>query len=175
MSGRDCLKEILLSQYLDGELPADAAKRVREHLLRCRDCGAVYEQMESGRSLLSEYLPGFIPPAHVKQQLLRRIDAAQKDRRHSGILNWVGLWEPGVFSFRARAFVAACVIILAAALSSFQIHRHLENKKILAEIDRSGAQWAARDFSLNPFDIDVQGAPLHVTRENPFNFYLGKR
>jgi len=175
MSERDCIKEILLSEYLDGELAEDALKDVCEHLECCRECNAVYARMKADRSSLLEYLPDPIPPAHMKQQLLRKITAAAENRRHSGIMAWIGLGRPFPSASRALAGAAACVVVLAVVLSSFQFQRHLENKKILAEIDRSGAQWAARNFSLNPFDIDIQGAPLQVTTENPFKSYLNER
>jgi anti-sigma factor RsiW len=171
MSAKACIKEILLSEYLDGELPVDAVKYIREHLAGCRKCRAAYERMKADRSLLLECLPDPAPPAHLKLKLLRKIDSAQEDSRHFGILARIG--RPFTSASRALAFAAACVVFLAVVVSGLQVQRHFENKKILAEIDRSGAQWAAQDFSLNPFDI--QGAKLQVTTENPFKSYLNER
>ena len=175
MSARGCIKEVLLSEYLDGEMPAERVKSVREHLSRCWECNAVYERMKADRSLLLEYLPDPSPPAHMKQQLLRKIHAAPESRSRWGIMAWIGLGRPLPFVSRACTYATAALVCLAVAVSAFQVQRHLENKKILAEIDRSGAQWAARDFSMNPFNIDIKGAPLQVTTENPFKSYLNER
>ncbi len=175
MSTRGCIKESLLSEYLDGELPAGAARNIREHLSCCRECNAVYEKLKDDRRLLLEYLPDPNPPEHLKQRLFANITAASKSGNRSGIMGWIGLGRLFPSASRAWAAAAACLVFMAVAVSVFQIQQHFENKKILAEIDRSGAQWAARDFSLNPFDIDIQGAPLRVTMENPFKSYLNER
>ncbi len=174
MDAKTCIKGILLSEYLDGELPADAVKSVREHLSCCRECNAVYERMRHDRGFLRECFPDPDPPAHMKQQLLRKISAESEYRDHAGIMNWIGLGRLFPSASRAWAFAAACAVLLAISASILQV-QHFENKKILAEIDRSGAQWAARDYSLNPFDIDIQGAPLKATTENPFQSYLNER
>lgn len=175
MSVSACIKEVLLSEYLDGELSADAAKNVQQHLSCCEDCSAVYNRLKADRHLLLEYLPDPNPPAHMKQQILHRINAESESRKHSGIMSWIGLGQPLSSTSRAWAAAAACVVLLAAVLSAFQVQQHLEKKEILAEIDRSRAQLAARDFSLNPFNIDIQGAPLQVTTENPFKSFLDER
>jgi hypothetical protein len=125
--------------------------------------------------LLLECLPDANPPAHMKELLLRKINAASQCRESPGILRWIGPAYLSLSTSRAWAIAAACAFFLAVLLSAFQVQRHFENKKILAEIDRSAAKWAARDFSLNPFNIDVQGAPLQVTTENPFKYFLNER
>jgi anti-sigma factor RsiW len=165
----------VLSAYLDGGLPGDALKNVAEHLVNCPDCNSVYERMKADRNLLLEYLPDVIPPAHVKQQLFRRINAAPQIPQRTGILAWTGIGR--IFSFEYRAWIFACVsvFLLTAVLSIFQFQRLTEDARILAEIDRSKAEWVARDFSVNPFNIDIQGAPLQAPAENPFKFYLDER
>ena len=72
MSARACIKEILLSEYLDGELPEEAGKNVREHLLGCRNCSDAYERMKADRSLLLECLPDPNPPSRLRQPGRRR-------------------------------------------------------------------------------------------------------
>lgn len=174
MSARKCIKEIQLSEYLDGELPVDAERAVREHLSCCSECTAVYERLRAEKSLLLQCLPDPNPPSHLKQQLLHKINTEAESSGRSGIMGWIGLGRLAPSASRAWAAAAACVALLAVTVSAFQVQRHFDNKKILAEIDRSGAQWAARDFSMNPFDIDIQGTPLRVTTENPFKPYLNE-
>jgi anti-sigma factor RsiW len=175
MGARKCIKEILLSEYLDGELPADAEKAVREHLSLCRECNAAYERLKANHSLLLECLPDPNPPSHLKPQLLHKINTEAESSGRSGIMSWIRLGHLAPSASRAWAAAAACVVLVAMAVSVFQVQRHFDNKRILAEIDSSRAQWAARDFSMNPFDIDIQGTPLRVTTENPFKPYLNER
>jgi anti-sigma factor RsiW len=172
MSGKDCIKEILLSEYLDGELSADASENVRNHLLDCRECKGVYERLKSERCLLVEHLSPTNPPAHMKLKLLRRMNEEPVTGRHSRILDWLGIGHPFRVMSKAWSVAGASVILAAIVFSAFQFRAHMEDAKILAEIDRSGEQWAARDYSLNPFDIDIQGDPLQIKTENPFKSYL---
>ena len=174
MSARKCIKEIQLSEYLDGELPADAEKAVRMHLSLCGECNAVYERLKAGNGLLLECLTEPHPPSHLKQQLLHKINTEAENAGRSGIMGWIGLGRLAPSASRVWAAAAACVVLVAVTVSALQVQRHFDTKKILAEIDRSGAQWAARDFSMNPFDIDIQGTPLRETTGNPFSPYLNE-
>ena len=76
---------------------------------------------------------------------------------------------------KTRTAAAAAVVIVAAVIPTLQLQSHFEDKRMLAEIERSGEQWAARDDSLNPFNIDIQGDPLPVKVENPFESFLNER
>ncbi len=175
MSGRNCIEEIVLSAYLDGELPEDALKKVEEHLLDCRDCNAAYERMKADHSLLLECLPDAIPPEHMKLQLFRKINAAPETSRRSGILSWAGIGRSFPFQSRAWTYACASIVLLAFIITAFQIQRRLEDAKILAEIDRSGTEWAARDYSVNPFNIVYNGIQSQITAKNPFKSYLNER
>ena len=175
MNSKDCIKEILLSEYLDGELSGDASRNIRNHLAGCKECRSAYEHLKGERSLLQEHLAAPNPPAHMRLQLLRRINEDSKAGRHSRIPDWLRIELPwGAFS-RVGNLAAAAIIIVAIVFSGFQLRRHLENERILAEIERSGAQWAARDYSTNPFNIDIKGDPLQITTDNPFESYLNER
>ena len=165
MSARDCIREILLSAYLDGELAAGELGKVEEHLACCPKCRTAYEGMKAERSLLLEHLGGAEPAPYVKQRLFRRIDAAPRVR-----------WPFAILSRPSTAWVAcAAMVFLAMILSVFHIQRRVENAKLLADIDRSKGEWAARGGSVNPFDIDLGGAQLRVASGNPFRSYLEKR
>ena len=175
MSGKNCIKEILLSEYLDGELSDDAAKTVGDHLLSCEVCKDAYERLKSERSLFLEHLRAPNPPADMKARLFQRIQEEAETVRPSGLMNWLGIGRPFPVLSRAWAAAAAAVVLVAVGFSTIQLQRHLENAKILAEIERSGEQWAIRDDSLNPFNIDIQGDPLPIQVENPFESFLNER
>ena len=57
MDKRTCIREISLSEYLDGELPEDALKNVERHLASCLKCHAAFERMKAQNSFLMENLP----------------------------------------------------------------------------------------------------------------------
>jgi anti-sigma factor RsiW len=174
MSGKNCMQEILISTYLDGELSGEALSHAEAHLTNCPDCRAIYDRMKSDRDFLLECMPEATPPAYIKQQLFRRMNAARAMSPHSGILAWAGIGR--MFPLRSRAWIAACasVALFAVMLSVFQYQRRLEDNKILSAIDRSKAEWTTRDHSENPFNIDTSGVPLKRSLENPFNSYLNE-
>jgi anti-sigma factor RsiW len=172
MGERNCIKGILLSEYLDGELAQDTLKNVEQHLADCPDCQAAYERMKAQRNFLIEYLPESDPPPDMKHRLSRRINAAPEIRPHGGIMDWTGIGRVFPLASRTWTFAGASIIFLAVLISAFQFQRYRENARILAEIDRSRAQWDARDHSINPFDIDIKGTSLQFHAENPFKPYL---
>jgi anti-sigma factor RsiW len=173
MSGANCLQEIKLSAYLDGELSANDITQVEAHLVDCRNCRNAYESMKTGCDAILECMPDVVPPEYMKQRLFRKINAATEIRRPVGIRAWIGLEH--IFRLRPKAWIAACASIMffASALSIFQYQRRLEDNKILAEIDHSKAEWVARGLSMNPFDIEAKG--MRASRENPFQSYLSER
>jgi predicted anti-sigma-YlaC factor YlaD len=173
MSGANCIQEIRLSAYLDGELSAKDITQVEAHLADCRNCRSAYESMKTGCDVILECMPDVAPPEYVKQRLFRKIDAATEIRRSAGIRAWIGLGH--IFPLRSKAWIAACASIMffAIALSVFQYQRRLEDNKILADIDHFKAEWVSRSLSMNPFDIEAKGT--RASRENPFQSYLSER
>jgi anti-sigma factor RsiW len=175
MSGKNCIKEILLSEYLDGELSEDAAKTVGDHLRSCEACNDAYERLKAESRLFLEHLRAPDPPAHMKTRLFQRIHEETESGSSSRLLNWLGMGRPFPVLSRAWTAAAAAAVLFAVVVSTLQIERHLEDSKILAEIERSGEQWAVRDDSLNPFNIDIQGNPLPIQVDNPFDSFLNER
>jgi anti-sigma factor RsiW len=175
MSGKHCIKEILLSEYLDGELSDDAARMVGDHLLSCETCKDTYERLKAESSLFLEHLRAPDPPAHMKMRIFRRIDGETETGLPSRLLSWLGIGRPAPVRLRAWTGAAAAVVLVAAVFSTLHLQSYLEDKRILAEIERSGEQWAARDDSLNPFNIDIEGDPLPIKVENPFESFLNER
>ena len=175
MSGRNCIEEILLSAYLDGELGQEDAARVEMHLANCSKCSAVYESMQSDRNLLVRALPDVEPSANIKFRLFNRINAETEATRPSGMPAWAGLgW---ILSLRSRSWALACasIILFAVIMSGFHLQHRIEYGRMLAEIDRSRTEWVARGKAGNPFNIDANGAPLRPSTKNPFEAYLNER
>ena len=61
------LAEILID-YVAGELPADAAERVRQHLADCQPC-VWYIETYQLTIQLTRRLPAVDPPAHLLDRL----------------------------------------------------------------------------------------------------------
>ena len=175
MSRRNCTQEDLLSAYLDGELRGDALKHFEEHLASCRHCSVLHETMKSHHHLLMESLIDREPPAHLKAQLFRRIEAETESRQPAGFLGWTGIRLSFSSGFRSWAYACAPVVLLAIIVSAFQLQHRIENGRVLAAIDRSKAEFVARDNAPNPFNIDVNGSPLRFAGKNPFEAYLNER
>jgi hypothetical protein len=173
MSSINCKQEIKLSAYLDAELSANDITQVEAHLADCRNCRNVYQSMKADCDALLKCIPEIAPPEYVKQRLFRKINTIAEIRRHAGIRAWTGLGH--IFPLRAKAWIAACasIVFFSIALSIFQYQRRLEDKKILAVIDHSKAEWVARGLSMNPFDIEAK--EMRASRENPFQAYLSER
>jgi len=173
MSKRVCIKEVSLSAYLDGELSEEASGQIEIHLASCGKCSALYERMKSDGDLLLQSLSVMEPPARMKLQLFKRIDAAPE--RRPGLLEWMQTGQ--ILPLRSRPWAYACVsmLFLAVVISAFHFQRRMENGRLLAEIDRSRAEWVARGNALNPFNISTDGAPLKFAAGNPFKAYLNER
>ncbi len=46
-----CSKEVMLSEFIDGQLSEKDAQEIREHLLNCKHCAKVYEELKALNSL----------------------------------------------------------------------------------------------------------------------------
>jgi anti-sigma factor RsiW len=173
MGGKHCSEEVLISAYLDAELSGADAARAERHLAECRGCSDFYQSMIFSQGFLSQCFPEMEPPAAVKARVFEKINAGPGMSPASGLQGWAGR----MLSVGSRPWAYACASLLfLAIITSVFVQRRIEDGKILAEIDRSRAEWVSRDHSLNPFNIDINGAPLRLAAEhNPFTAYLTER
>jgi len=166
---RDCSQGNLLSAYLDGELARDVAGTFERHLAGCPDCSDAYEVMKANDRLLRDALPIEKPPAFLKAQLFQKIENETEDPSIFANIR-------KLFSINTRSWAYACapVVLLAMVISAVHIQQRIEHRRILAQIDRSKAEWAVHDKAANPFDIDVNGTPRQMPGDNPFDSYLNQ-
>lgn len=101
----DCEKaQELISLLLDGELPAEDEKAVREHIGRCEECRAMYEAFAAVSGAMRAETAGV--PAALHESIMNGVRAAKMQR--SGLL----------VRLRPYAAAAAClVVVLGAALA----------------------------------------------------------
>lgn len=105
----------VLQDLIDGRLPADAERQVRQHLATCQRCHATLEQLESGRAAaVSLRRSRAVPPA-LAENLAAALDAEDRQRGRAGTARHVppARWSP------AGRWVAAAVAMVAIAVAAW--------------------------------------------------------
>lgn len=74
---REAMHELL--DYLKGEVPSDAADRIREHLVKCHPCKGEADFEEQFFALLETRLRGERCPERLKQRIREALDALEAD------------------------------------------------------------------------------------------------
>jgi anti-sigma factor RsiW len=77
MTCKECLEN--LGPYVDGELPADEASRVEEHLRGCADCGAAHRQLVDTSSQLRSGLMRYEAPDVLKARIRASLGESRLD------------------------------------------------------------------------------------------------
>lgn len=168
------ISQEVLSEWLDGQLPADASRRVEEHLSRCEACRAVEQEMSAVTALFQETESLTPPPA-----LWARIASELQYPQSRGVpcpkpLPWLDslrgrIGWPAWLQVRALIPAAALTLVLIAGVSltwqQYQSAVH-DRAAAMAEIDRAQATLVAENLPTNnPFHA---GAPSDPKR-NPFS------
>lgn len=110
------IDEILLIDYLEGELEPKMARQVEQHLDSCPSCRAEYESLLKVKQALSKVKESVVdqPPESFWQENLQAVARATYERDSS-----TGVSGGKVLSFprfsRPRILAAAAVVLLALA------------------------------------------------------------
>ncbi len=99
-----CTVEDELTAYLDGELSAVEAARVRDHLSSCSDCRATEALLNRTLTELAT-LPAFEPSPGLRRRVLAEVDALPRPWPER-LRQWL---RPGVL---APALAAAAVVVV---------------------------------------------------------------
>ena len=142
-----------LAAYLDGELPADQAAKVQEHLSACPRCAAEIASHVSLRRTLASARQRFRPSAEFKRKMERKF--AARPRRQIWALELAG------------ALIA--VLVVAALLGWKQSAQRTEAFREVADLHVSALA------STNP--LDVVSTDRHTVKpwfqgRIPFSFNL---
>ncbi|HJQ69537.1 MAG TPA: zf-HC2 domain-containing protein [Blastocatellia bacterium] len=137
-----------LSAYCQGELDADDASRVREHLSRCHRCSAEKEEIELGIHL-AERLPQVPAPASLWSEIEASLDKSSNNRqvKPAGKRFWLG--SP------ALTFATAALVVAAAVAVALYV-RQDRNKQDPSNQDPSKPSWAVAAIEGSP-KVDSRG------------------
>lgn len=120
-----------LATYLDGELAADEAKPLQEHIRSCRDCAAEVAAMVSLRRAMKPAASRFSPSAEFRQKL--RAQIAPRPTAH---FRW--LWP---------AAVTALAVVIVTLVWTRQSAQSRETFREVADLHISDLA------SANPYDV----------------------
>jgi anti-sigma factor RsiW len=104
-----CTVEDELTAYLDGELAAVDAARVRSHLISCSDCRATEALLRRTMTELTA-LPAFEPSLALRRRVLAQVEALPRpwpERMRA----WL---RPGVLAPAGVALATAAVVAVVA-------------------------------------------------------------
>ena len=138
-----CSKEYLVSLYIDGQLSEKQEQEVREHLLKCRHCKKVYEDLNKLQKLLDKVEEDveIVEPTHEESLLAtRRILKLARELKEKGDTG--GDDMPSLTQFpqerksnKRKLFYAvsslAASIVLAVTLSVIYFDKIIPHKPIV--------------------------------------------
>jgi anti-sigma factor RsiW len=102
--------ELLLENYLNGELSGAEAKRVAEHLSSCAACAAAWDAAVASTALLRAAAKAGDPGPAFSRVVMARIQTAEEERR----IERGGFWQPFVsFGWRFAVTATLAVAMLA--------------------------------------------------------------
>jgi hypothetical protein len=122
MRRKDTISDLLLEQYVLGELPPAMAEKVRDELARDPSLKARYEEIiSSDKEILERYPPGDLAKS-IGQRLERRRDEEHADAVRAGSVGITASLEPaGRWALQlAVGLPAAAVVLLVLSFFVFR-------------------------------------------------------
>jgi predicted anti-sigma-YlaC factor YlaD len=120
----DHFKDLILTDYIDGELAKDAAVGVEDHLLDCSDCRAFFKEIKNNNILPLQQAAQQPVPVEIWDAVRQRIEYENqaKSTRADFIENLKGWF---VLPKLVPVFASLVVMVLAgsATLSTMQVEQ----------------------------------------------------
>src|SRR4030095_7744184 len=136
---KNCLDEVTLQSYFDGELPIELMESTTLHLSSCAACAAIARELEEENAILMTALAAEFDAPVPTEQLRRRIDLAVANVNapvieKSGILSSVR----NFFNFSPQQALgyAGLIVVLAFAAIFAAIKMH-SSAPTVADINKS--------------------------------------
>jgi len=174
---KECLDEVTLQSYFDGELPGAAAERAAAHLAACVNCAQSAREIQSEISLLSTALqPEFdvsVPTERLRTRIesavaeLKAEEAVRPNPVSSSARSWLRSLSD-LFSPRALGYAAATAVIIATfALGGIYLKRRAVTSGVEIARHDGALSIATRQPSPEiPGSVPVKSPTVDVTVVN---------
>jgi anti-sigma-K factor RskA len=107
----------LLAAYALGSLDEEEAAQVEAHLATCPGCRAELQSYEALAERLALAAPDAVPPAKLKQQILRQLQVPRTEPVKGPRRSW-WQWLAGLFEGAGPAWGIASLVLLAVLVVS---------------------------------------------------------
>ena len=172
-----------LGELVDGELPAELATELREHVAGCPDCRAEYESLERLAAALARPPKAAVPP-DLWQAIERRLEGPSAPGPAPG-----PAVRPRAWSFRTlrSPLAAAAVIVVGIALGWLMLggpgqsaaHAgHIDFRPLLAQADGdidAGIAQLLRTYGGRPLVADPAAEGIRLRVHAPAELPAGLR
>jgi anti-sigma factor RsiW len=154
----------LMSEFLDGELPAGLAQSVEEHLAQCASCAAELSAWQRANRLVAEHMPSLEPPAALWVGISNRIIV---ERPPTLLEKLARQWK---LAFAAGVAVVAILTLLLVYFPS-PAAGGISKEMLQAQMEQYLKDRGNPHQAINPFlESDTVASP-EIT-ENPFSRYI---
>jgi hypothetical protein len=143
--------KILLSRFVDGELPPEDRQKVEEHVLGCVPCRELLALFQKNENLVASALSTDAFGEAVVASVVRRLDRAELPEAkpvEEGVLDWVRS-RPWISSAAAALLVASLVLVLNASHSS-------ELAQLKGSLKSTGEELGALKEKNRKTELDLQ-------------------
>ncbi|HVP63051.1 MAG TPA: anti-sigma factor [Myxococcaceae bacterium] len=143
-----CTVEDELTAFLDGELSAVEAARVRGHLTSCSGCRSTEALLRRTLTELAT-LPAFEPSPALRRRVLAKVDALPR-RWPERVRSW---FRPGVLAPVGVALAAAAVVVVVVGERT--VAERTEQRTALAVAEHYELLSDYEVVGLSPDDLEV--------------------
>jgi anti-sigma factor RsiW len=118
-----------ISELIDGELPEDQAKQMRQHIDQCGKCNEEFNRLQSVDQMLSGIVE-IEPSSRFEQEFWKKINALKEKKKKRWSFRDIASWV-----FRPSFAVAATVVAIFAG--------------IMISLEQKTPQWDSVEFSIS--------------------------
>jgi anti-sigma factor RsiW len=118
-----------ISELIDGELQADQAKQLRQHIGKCGKCNVEFNRLQSVDQMLSGIVD-IEPSSRFEPEFWKKINALKEKKKKRWLFQGIASWV-----FRPSFAVAAAVAAICAG--------------IIFSVEQKPPQWNQVEFSIS--------------------------
>jgi len=120
----DHFKDLILTDYMDGELDKNSAKNVESHLLECSDCRAFLKEVKSNAALPFQQTLHQPVPAELWGAIRQRIE--DRNQAVNPLADFIEKLKGLIVIPRlVPVFASLILMFLAGSVTFIEAHKHL--------------------------------------------------